>query len=150
MDFQTKPQEEVYKKVEGYLRELFGEMVKKPAERPVFLLRRGSTIIHIAIAPWGEDEAVVVVRAYVNFGADLVRDLLEFLVKQNSKMRFGAFGADDDGDIFFEHTIVGSTCDKKEIKASVLAVGSTADDYDEQIMRRWGGLRQEDRIKEVL
>ncbi len=60
-------------------------------------------------------------------------------------MRFGAFGVDQDNDIFFEHTIVGSSCDKDELKASILAVVYTADQYDEQITQKWGGQRAVDR-----
>ncbi len=150
MDFRTKVQEETYHKVDDLLGQVFGEMIKKPPERPVFLLQRGTTLTHIAVAPWGDDDAVVMVRAYVNYGADLAPDLLKFLLTENARMRFGAFGIDGDGDIFFEHSIVGSTCDKEEIKASVLAVGSTADDYDERIMERWGGMRTIDRAKQAF
>jgi hypothetical protein len=56
-------------------------------------------------------------------------------------MRFGAFGVDKDGDIIFEHTIVGSTIDKEELKSSVKAVLSVADHYDDDIVSRWGGKR---------
>jgi hypothetical protein len=60
-------------------------------------------------------------------------------------MRFGAFGLDSDNDVFFEHSIVGSTSDKVELKASVMAVVMTADRYDDQISSRWGGTRAVDR-----
>lgn len=150
MKFDTKAQEEIYNRVDGFLQQVFGEMVRKPGDRPVFLLQMGTTVTHIVVAPWSEDDAVVLVRAYVNYGADLTPDLLKFLLNENASMRFGAFGIDDDGDIFFEHSIVGATCDKEEIKASALAVASTADRYDEQIMERWGGVREIDRIKQLL
>lgn len=150
MDFKTKAHEDIYKRVDGFLSALFGEMIKKPPDRPVFLLQRGSTLTHIVVAPWEDDDAVVVVRSYVNYGADLAPDLLKHLLTENANMRFGAFGMDKDGDIFFEHTIVGSTCDKEEVKHSVLAVSSTADQYDEPIRERWGGMREIDRIKQLL
>lgn len=150
MNFKTKAQENIYGKVEKLMTQIFGEMIKKPTDRPVFLLQRGTTLTHVAVAPWGEDDAVVIVRAYVNYGADLAPDLLKHLLTENARMRFGAFGIDNDGDIFFEHTIVGSTCDKEEIKASVLAVAGTADRYDEPIRERWGGMREIDRVKKMM
>jgi hypothetical protein len=62
-------------------------------------------------------------------------------------MIFGAFGLDVNGDIIFEHSIVGSTCDKKELESSVRAVLEIADKYDDKIVAEWGGMRALDRIR---
>lgn len=150
MEFITEAQEITYMKVNKFLNQIFGEMIKKSTEKTVFLYQKGSTVTHIAIWPWRDNDAIVCVRSYVNFGAELVPELLHHLLTVNNDMRFGAFGIDEDGDIYFERTIVGSTCNKKEIKTSVLAVSHTADKYDEPIMKKWGGVRQIDRIKEIL
>lgn len=147
MQFKTRAQEATYKKTDQMLRQLFGEMVHVVQEAPAFVIPSGTTLTHIIISPWGEKEATITVRAYVTFGSDLTADLLHFLLRENDTMRFGAFGVDADGDIFFEHTIVGSTCDKEELRASVMAVVQTADLYDEQIMQKWGGTRAIDRAK---
>lgn len=147
MQFKTRAQEATYKKTEQMLRQLFGEMVHVVQEAPIFVIPSGTTLTHIIVSPWGEKDATITVRAYVTFGSDLAPDLLHFLLRQNDTMRFGAFGIDADGDIFFEHTIVGSTCDKEELRASVMAVAQAADLYDEQIMQKWGGMRAIDRTK---
>lgn len=147
MQFKTRAQEATYKKTEQMLRQLFGEMIHVVQEAPMFVIPSGTTLTHIIVSPWGERDATITVRAYVTFGSDLAPDLLHFLLRQNDTMRFGAFGIDADGDIFFEHTIVGSTCDKEELRASVMAVAQTADLYDEQIMQKWGGMRAIDRAK---
>ncbi len=147
MQFKTRVQEATYKKAEQMLRQLFGEMVHVVQEAPMFVIPAGTTLTHIMVSPWGEKDATITVRAYVTFGSDLTQDLLHFLLRENDTMRFGAFGIDADGDIFFEHTIVGSTCDKEELRASVMAVAQTADLYDEQIMQKWGGMRAIDRAK---
>ena len=148
MEFESKAHEETYEKVKTYVRELFGEMARVRPEKPIFIMPVGSTLNHIAILPWGDDDAVVCIRAYVVTGADLNEDLLMFLLRKNDSMRFGAFGVDRDGDIFFEHTIVGSTLDKEKLRASTLAVGTTADRYDEEIVGRWGGMRALDHAKD--
>jgi hypothetical protein len=150
MEFKTEAQEQVYRKVDEYLRQLFGEMVRPLSHAPLFIVPAGTTLTHIVVTPWGSDDATITVRAYVVYGADLVPDLLHFLLRENDTKRFGAFGLDRDGDIFFEHSIVGSTCDKEELKASTLAVSHTADLYDEKIVQRWGGMRAIDRAKEQL
>jgi hypothetical protein len=40
---------------------------------------------------------------------------------------------------------VGSTIDKKELEASVIAVLEIADKYDDEIVKRWGGKRALDK-----
>jgi hypothetical protein len=45
----------------------------------------------------------------------------------------------------FSHSIFGSTCDKNELKAAVMAMVVTADFYDDVIVARWGGQRALDR-----
>jgi len=47
----------------------------------------------------------------------------------------------------FDHTIVGQSCDKDELRASVLTVVLCADRYDDEIVRRWGGERALDRAQ---
>lgn len=130
------------------MREIFGEFINVGSDYPVFLIQFGSTYVHVAVHPWGDDDATIAARAYVVTQVDLTSDLLHFLLQENDNMRFGAFGIDKDNDIFFEHTIVGSTCDKEELKSSIIAVGITSDQYDEKITQRWGGVRAIDRVKD--
>lgn len=126
------------------LKDLFGEMVHVDADDPVFMLPLGSTVAQITVVPWGKDDATVCTRAIVTVGSEISLDLCSHLLHRNSELRFGAFGLDKDDWVFFEHTIVGSALDKEELKASVLAVVSTADQSDEEITKRWGGQRMED------
>jgi hypothetical protein len=107
----------------------------------------GSALVEVFVFPWGTDEAIINTRSYVVTGTELTPDLMRFLLRENSNMRFGAFGIDDNGDVLFEHTIVGSTCDKIELESSVNAVLEIADDYDDKIVERWGGMRALDRIR---
>jgi hypothetical protein len=144
MDFANKAQEACYKKVAGYMKELFGEMAHADNERPQFLMTMGSAGVSVAVFPWTEDESVVVANSFVVTKVAMKDDLMKFLLESNANMRFGGFGVDKDGDIFFRHSIVGSSCDRNELKALVLAVVSTADDFDDQIKQRWGGERARD------
>lgn len=144
MDFQTEPQRACYERVTPWLRELFGGTALTRDDRPVIGVAHGSAFAQVGVFPWGED-AIITTRAYVVADIDLTLDLLRFLLHENGGMHFGAFGVDDDGDIFFEHSILGSTCDKRELETSVVAVVETADRYDDRIVERWGGRRALDR-----
>ncbi len=141
MKFETQAQQACYEKLVPMFKELFGEFAMFRDDYPVVGLILGSSLTQAVVAPWGDDDAVIQVRAYVTTGTELTPDLLMFLLQANDHLRFGAFGIDNDGAIFMEHSIVGPTCDKPELKASMLAVAHTADEYDDQIVKRWGGER---------
>ena len=97
------------------------------------------------MSAWGDDDATITTRAWLTTGTELTVDLARYLLQLNDDMRFGAFGIDKDGDSFFEHTILGSTVSKVELKASVMAVAEAADEYDDEIVSRFGGTRMADR-----
>lgn len=147
MEFETQAQKECYEKVLPWVTELFGGSVLRKTEVPVLGIMHGSAFAQIGVFPWGDDDAFITTRAYVVTGADLTPELMRFLLLENTGMRFGAFGVDDVGDIIFEHSIVGSTCDQKELESSVIHVARTADEYDDQIVARWGGERALDQIR---
>jgi type III secretion system-like peptide-binding chaperone len=145
--FETDAQREVYDKVGRYLQELFGDLAEASEENPVFWVPHGSTAALVSVLPWGEDDATISVRAYVLFHAQIGEGLMYFLLRQNDDCLFGAFGLDADDDVFFEHSIVGSTCERDELLASVTAVSTTADEYDDVIQERWGGERTSDHLR---
>lgn len=145
VEFQTEAQKAIYEKVGQYMKELFGEMTGARTDFPAYFLTMGSAAVQVFILSWGDKEAVVNVRSYVVTGAERTPEMLEYLLRENYDMRFGAFGLDKDGDVTFEHNIVGSSCDKSELRTSVMAVLGTADKYDEEIVGRWGGKRAMDR-----
>jgi hypothetical protein len=146
MQFQTSAQEACYHKVARWMQELFGKFPCARQDIPGLGLFMGSALVEVLILPWGEADSVINTRAYVVTEAELTADLMRFLLEQNSNMIFGAFGIDSKGDILFEHSIVGSTCDKKELESSVNAVLEVSDEYDDQLVERWGGKRALDRI----
>ncbi len=150
MEFKTSAQQTCYEKVSTWMKEMFGELAMPHSDVPLIGVLVGSGYAQVAIHPWGEDDATVTARAYVVLGAELHPELMYFLLRENADMRFGAFGVDDEGDIFFEHTIVGVTCEKNELKASVMAVAMTAGRYDNAIVARWGGRRGIDMLVGTL
>jgi hypothetical protein len=147
MQFDTKPQQEIYERVLPWVTELFGGSVLRKPDSPVIGVMYGSAFAQIGIFPWGEHDAVITTRSYVVTDVQLTPELMHYLLHENVGMRFGAFGIDDEGDVIFEHTIVGSTCDQKELESSVIHVARTADDYDDIIVEKWGGERALDQIR---
>ena len=147
MEFASQSQQACYEKIRPWVKDLFGEFARLRDDKPCFGIFMGSAFTEIAVFPWGEDDATICTRSYLVSGADITPELTRWLLGENANMRFGAFGIDTDNDILFEHTIVGATCDKEELKASVMAVLWTADKYDDEIVAKWGGQRAADRFK---
>lgn len=145
MEFANDVHAEAYDHVKQLLSELYGEMFDVKQEFPRFTLREGSTIANIVVLPWGDERAVVEVRAWVVMGAELTPELMKYLLLQNNEVVLGSFGIDNESDIFFAHTILANDLDKSELRATVNAVKSTADHYDDEIKARWGGQRMQDR-----
>jgi hypothetical protein len=109
-------------------------------ERPAFLMPQGSTIVHVAVNAMGDDESAITVGANVVMGAKITPELMQWLLSHNARSLFGAFGINpENGTISCDHSIVGSTCDQKELFTSVSYVAGTADQYDDMIIEKFGG-----------
>jgi hypothetical protein len=145
MEFVSPAQKATYEKIKPWIQDLFGVFAYERTDYPVFGVAIGSAYSTTGVHAWGQDEATICTRAYVVTDLERTPDLMEYLLLQNGLMRFGAFGMDENGDIFFEHSILGSACDRDELKASIMAVISVADSTDDAIMSRWGGRRAVDR-----
>ncbi len=141
MDFDTPAQQACYTRVAQWMDELFDDTPWERLDRPGFGLFMGSAWVEVHIYPWDETDTFINVQSVVVKGARLEPDCLLFLLRQNAELQFGAFAIDAEGDILFQDTIVGSTCDPEELEASVREVLETADEYDDQIMTQWGGHR---------
>lgn len=144
MDFSSEAQRECYQRILPWLEELFGGSLVVHQSLPEFGIMVGSAFAQITLTPF-QNDILICTRAYVVIGADLRYDLLEFLLHQNHYVVVGAFGLSPKGEIFYQHSILGSTCDQPELEASVLAVALLADRYDDRIRSQWGGQRALDR-----
>jgi hypothetical protein len=141
MEFQTEVQREVFEKIRPWLLEAFGMFAMERDDIPAVGIQIGSAFAVVQVHPWGEKEAVINTSSLVVRGAELTFDLLSWLLLENWDFRFGGFAIDQAGDIYFQHSIIGTTCDKPELLASARAVIAVADEYDDKIVARWGGKR---------
>ena len=100
--------------------------------------QKGSTHVEVRVIPIGP---LIAVRSLspVTVGTPITQDLLQFLLTENANMLFGAFGIGPRNEILFTHTIMATSMDVHELGSSVSSVVNTADKYDDQIVKRWGG-----------
>src|SRR5436305_10515201 len=131
--FHTKCQEEVYRSVKSHLDDLVEEHFDD-AEHCDFYLKYGSTVLEISIAPYEEDDAVIQILAFCVQNVEPTFDLMQELLRLNSEVALGAFALVD-RDIFFSHSVLGRRLRPEQLIASLEAVATITDEYDEQIVQ---------------
>ncbi|NEP16379.1 MAG: YbjN domain-containing protein [Leptolyngbya sp. SIO4C1] len=145
MEFQSPAQKACYERIAPWMQELFGESAVAFEDEPLFIVTIGSAVASTRVIAWGEAEALITTRAYVVTDIEITPELSYYLLRANEGIYFGRFALDSEDDIVFEHSLVGSSCDRIELKHSVQTVVRLADDYDDEIVARWGGKRALDR-----
>ena len=147
MDFEHERQRSTHEQVAENLGELF-ESPYLDEETGHFYVRYGSTVLEISVDPFGPDEAVVTIMAYCVQGVTLEEDLLLGLLEINHQLPFGAFSLVD-RDIFFSHSLLGRSLDSRSLLRIIEAVATVSDDYDERIIKRFGGQTALERIRDT-
>ena len=145
MEFQTTAQKDCYERIAPWMTDLFGDAAVAFEDEPLFIISIGSAVASTRVVPWGDDEALITTRAFVVTDVEMTPELSYYLLRANDGIYFGRFALDGEDDIVFEHSLVGSTCDRIELRHSVTTVVRLADDYDDEIVARWGGKRALDR-----
>lgn len=141
MEFRNEMQKNVYAMLASWFaNDIKSGSIHQVADRPVFLIRKGSTVVHVAVNAFGEDEASITVGSSVVTGAQVTPELMAFLLAHNHGSLFGAFGLHPENrTITLDHSIVGSTCDQKELMMSISFVAGAADQLDDVIIGKFGG-----------
>jgi hypothetical protein len=135
--FHTQCQEEVYRQVKSYLDELVDEHFDD-AEHCDFYLKYGSTVLEISVDPYEEDDAVVEVLAFCVQGVDPTFEMTKELLHLNSEVPLGAFSLLGT-DIFYSHSFLGRRLRPEQFIASLDAVATISDEYDDVLVARYGG-----------
>ena len=150
MEFKTPAHAACYEKIAPWMQELFESTVVQYNNDTLFVTRFGSAVAYTRVEPWGEDKSIVLTRACLVTHVEVSAELTHYLLRENDNLYFGRFGLDSENNIIFEDSLVGSTCDREELKTSVTAVLQFADEYDDKIVARWGGQRAVDRWSNAL
>lgn len=141
MEFQSIAQQICYSRIAPWMQDLFGESTVAFEDEPLFIITIGSAVASTRVISWGSEEALITTRSYVVTDIEITPELSYYLLRANNGIYFGRFALDGEDDIVFEHSLVGSSCDRIELKHSVQNVIRLADDYDDEIVARWGGKR---------
>lgn len=115
-----------------------------------FMRVEGGAVVFLVGSPMGAD-ALLNVRCY------LVRDvekpqaeLGEYLARLNADQLFGGFSLDEDSDVCFDYSILGSAVNAEVVHLAVEVVARAATQYADEIIARWGGVTSLERLRREL
>jgi hypothetical protein len=143
--FHTVCQEEVYRQIKSYLDELVDEHFDD-AEHCDFYLKYGSTVLEISIAPYQEDDAIVEILAFCVQGVEPSFELMQELLRLNSEVPLGGFSMVGP-DVFYSHAFLGRRLRPEQLIASLEIVADISDEYDEQLVSKYGGETALERLR---
>ena len=143
--FHTACQEEVYRQIKAYLDELVDEHFDD-AEHCDFYLKYGSTVLEISIAPYQEDDAIIEVLAFCVQGVEPTFELMQELLRLNSEVPLGGFSMVGH-DVFYSHAFLGRRLRPEQLIASLEIVADISDEYDEQLVAKYGGETALERLR---
>jgi hypothetical protein len=117
----------------------------------LYVIKQGSAYVMISVVPWGRDKAMLRATAQLVKGCRMTGELATQLLELNGHLRFGAFAYDSqDNIVMFTHTILGgTTLDPDELIATLSDVALIADEYDDKLMKKYGGPRMIDLLEEA-
>jgi hypothetical protein len=145
--FEHAVQEQTFHKVKEYLSELFEEPYHDP-ENDHFYVRYGTTVLEISVEPYGPEESVVTIMSYCVQDVEMEDDLLLGLLELNHQLLCGSFSVVG-SDIFFAHSLFGSSLEPRDLLRAITSVATLADDYDDRIVARYGGQTALEKIQDT-
>ena len=118
----------------------------------LFVVRQGSAYVMIAVQPFGTERAIVRLAAQLVSGIDMTGDLARRLLKINARLRFGAFGYQEQGKVVtLSHSILGGeTLDYEELQTTLEDLALLADEFDDRLVVAGGGCRMSDLLQEDM
>src|SRR6476659_3621184 len=124
-----------------------------PAYRKIddslYVIKQGSAYVMISVVPWGDNKAMVRCTSQLVKGVNVDGPLAKQLLELNAHLRFGAFAWEpSEQTVLFTHAILGgTTLDPEELMATLRDVALVADEYDDKLMKKYGGQRMIDLLE---
>ncbi len=147
MHFENEQHEQVHDQVGVFLDELFDAPHHDPSNGHYYV-GYGSTILELSVEPYGPEDTLVEVTAYCVQGVEPAEELALGLLQLNQQLPIGAFSVVGK-DIFYSHTLLGRSLDRKNLLGTIAAVAEVSDKYDDLIVQKYGGQTALDRIRDT-
>ena len=133
----TSAQTELHDRVEGYLRESFGDLLSSAPSEPAFFVALGRVGVRVEIEAVGADAAIVECYSWIAQSALVDENLAAFLSHRNASMRFASLCVDGEGAVIIRHAMFSEATSKELLARLVQSLAAAADEVDLEIL---GGL----------
>jgi hypothetical protein len=143
--FASEGHRSTYGQVSHYAGEMFDDAVWFDPRRPLIFVRHGSAIVSVAVNALELHSSLVTCYSWVVTEPALSDELRQYLLATNYRLPLGGFALDGDGDIVLRHVLLGDTITEHEFKTALITIADLADQYDDEIVDRFGGYRASDR-----
>ncbi|MEM6447771.1 MAG: hypothetical protein AAF704_14595 [Cyanobacteria bacterium P01_D01_bin.123] len=140
LQFASEAQEATYYKVKEYLEAstLFQDAMRVVPEEVRIDIIHETRVVRVEVLPWqvnpwdkGSELAIVRASSRLTIDGNIDTRLMHHLLRENARMRFGAFQLDDNNEVVFSDTVLGgSNMDLFEMQTCILAVATVAVTYD--------------------
>ena len=100
-------------------------------------IRSGSTMVSIGVHPMDENFSFIQLSAPVGIGIKDREGFALWAIQEISTI-FGRYALVGD-DAFYSHTLLGDYLDEDELLAALDGVAITADLFDDEIVKKYGG-----------
>lgn len=130
--------ENLRSRIESFLKETPFQVTKDGS----YSLLYGSTNVVIKPLIFSGTIPLVSIFAYVVQGVNVNDKLMRYLNDINSRIVFGRFFViEEEKLVVCQHSLFGSTLGKDELFTAIAAVAGASNQYDEEIMQKFGGKR---------
>lgn len=136
--------------IQRELGQLYGPTGYHQWDEWAFMRVEDGAVIFIVASPL-EDDVVVNVRCYaVRDIEGAGPDLGDHLARLNADQLFGAFALDEDGDVCFGYSILGSSLTPEALLLAIHVVARAATHHAPNIIEHWGGLTSLEKLTREL
>jgi hypothetical protein len=140
--FETLVHRRIYEKVGCYLMEIGLPTVASESGMPRYIVEHGSARVSVSVVAAGDNNAIVMVSSLVVRGTNPDDpELQTFLLQANENLLFGGFGMDAEGSVGLYHALLGTSCTRAALRPVLFTIANKADEYDDVITSRFGGVR---------
>lgn len=126
-------QEQLHERVDRYLHEAFGELVKNAPNEPAFFVPLGRIGVRVEVEEIDDHNAIVECYAWIAQQLTADERLAAWLARRNAGMRFAALCVDDEGAVIVRHALFADGLEKPVLARLVEVMASTADELDEEL-----------------
>ncbi len=137
-------------RVREELQTLFGSTGFHQWSDSAFMRVEGQAVIFVVVSLFS-DQPVVNIRCYVV--RDIESDdpaLGHHLARLNSEQLFGAFSLDQDGDVCYDYTLLGTSVTREALQVAITVIAHTAQVYGPKIISTWGGVSSLEKLQQQM